>query len=131
MENKNWFKEWFNTPYYHILYKHRNDEDAQFFMRNLTRYLNLPKSAHILDLPCGKGRHAIYLNSLGYRVTGKDLSEKSIRHAKQFENECLNFKVHDMRKPFQNQYDAVFNLFTSFHIKTFSTFSPLIMMCKF
>lgn len=114
MKNKNWFTEWFNTPYYHILYKHRDDKDAQFFMRNLTAFLKLPKSAHILDLPCGKGRHAVYLNSLGYKVTGKDLSEKSIQHAKQFENDRLHFKVHDMRKPFQNQYDAVFNLFTSF-----------------
>ena len=114
MKNKDWFKDWFNTPYYHTLYKHRNDDDAQFFMRNITSFLNFPKNTHILDLPCGKGRHAIYLNSLGYRVTGGDLSENSIKAAQRFSNEKLSFKVHDMRKPFRNSYDAVFNLFTSF-----------------
>lgn len=114
MKNKDWFTEWFNTPYYHILYKDRNDADAQLFMRNITSFLKLPKNKHILDLPCGKGRHALYLNSLGYKVTGGDLAENSIAYATQFENERLSFKVHDMRKPFNNSYDAVFNLFTSF-----------------
>jgi len=114
MENKDWFTEWFNTPYYHILYKDRNDADAQLFMRNITSFLNLSKDTHILDLPCGKGRHAVFLNSLGYKVTGGDLSENSIEYAKKFENKNLNFQVHDMRKPFRNKYNAVFNLFTSF-----------------
>lgn len=111
---KNWFTSWFNTPYYHILYKHRNDADAQFFMRNITTFLQLPKSSKIADLPCGKGRHAVYLNSLGYDVVGGDLSEESIKHAKQFENDTLHFEVWDMRKPIENKYDAIFNLFTSF-----------------
>jgi SAM-dependent methyltransferase len=114
MEKKDWFTDWFNTPYYHTLYKHRNDADAQLFMRNITDFLNLPKSTHILDLPCGKGRHSVFLNSLGYKVTGGDLSENSIHFAKKFENDNLNFNVHDMRKPFHNNYDAIFNLFTSF-----------------
>lgn len=114
MEQKDWFSDWFNTPYYHILYKDRNDDEAQKFMCNITSFLKLDKNTHILDLPCGKGRHSIFLNSLGYTVTGGDLSENSIMHAQQFENDSLRFKVKDMRQPFNNQYDAVFNLFTSF-----------------
>lgn len=114
MKNKDWFTEWFNTKYYHILYKDRNDNDAQLFMKNITEYLRLPKTAHILDLPCGKGRHAVYLNSLGYQVTGADLSENSIQEAKKFENEKLQFYVSDMRAPIEQSYDAIFNLFTSF-----------------
>ncbi|MGB1041761.1 MAG: SAM-dependent methyltransferase [Tenacibaculum sp.] len=114
MKTTDWFTSWFDTSYYHTLYKHRNDADAQFFMRNITRFLNLPKSSHIADLPCGKGRHAVYLNSLGYKVTGGDLSNNSIKHAKDFENDTLQFEVWDMRKPLEHKYDAVFNLFTSF-----------------
>ena len=114
MKTTDWFVDWFNTPYYHILYKDRNDDDAQLFMRNITTFLEIPKSTHILDLPCGKGRHSVFLNSLGYKVTGGDLSENSIKAAKRFENDLLKFKLHDMRKPFNNRYDAVFNLFTSF-----------------
>ena len=114
MGNTDWFTSWFNTPYYHILYKDRNDADAQLFMQNITQFLQLPKETHILDLPCGKGRHSVYLNSLGYRVTGGDLSENSIDHAKQFENDRLRFVVKDMRQKFNYSYDVVLNLFTSF-----------------
>ncbi|MEO0058837.1 MAG: hypothetical protein RLZZ312_484 [Bacteroidota bacterium] len=109
-----WFESWFDSPYYHILYKDRDDADAQLFMDNITQYLNLPDNAKILDLACGKGRHSKYLNELGYDVTGADLSENSIAEAKVSENETLHFTVHDMRIPFAEKFDAVFNLFTSF-----------------
>ena len=108
-----WFSSWFDTPYYHILYKNRGDEEAQQFMQNLTTFLNLPQGASILDLACGKGRHSVYLNKLGFDVTGVDLSVNSIAYAKQFENENLHFHTHCMCKPMNQQYDAVFNLFTS------------------
>ena len=114
MKTIDWFTSWFDTPYYHTLYKHRNDADAQFFMRNITSFLNLPKSSHIADIPCGKGRHSVYLNSLECKVTGGDLSNNSIKYAKQFENESLRFEVWDMRNPLEQKYHAIFNLFTSF-----------------
>lgn len=109
-----WYASWFNTPFYHILYKDRDYAEAENFMYNLTNYLNIPEQGKILDLACGKGRHAIYLNKMGFNVTGVDLSKNSIEHAKQFENETLHFDVHDMCKPYHEQFDAVFNLFTSF-----------------
>jgi SAM-dependent methyltransferase len=111
---KNWFVSWFDTPYYHILYKERNYREAQVFMDNLTHYLNLPEKAKVLDLACGKGRHSIYLNQLGYEVLGADLSENSIAEANKNQNKTLHFKVHDMREPFEDKFDAIFNLFTSF-----------------
>jgi 2-polyprenyl-3-methyl-5-hydroxy-6-metoxy-1,4-benzoquinol methylase len=67
-----WFSSWFDTPYYHILYKERNYREAQVFMDNITHYLNLPEKAKVLDLAC-KGRHSIYLNQLGFDVLGADL----------------------------------------------------------
>jgi SAM-dependent methyltransferase len=111
---KNWYSSWFDTPYYHILYKERNYREAQVFMDNLTHYLNLPEKAKVLDLACGKGRHSIYLNQLGFDVLGADLSENSIAEASKNSNDTLHFKVHDMREPFEEKYDAIFNLFTSF-----------------
>ncbi|GEC71532.1 Methyltransferase domain-containing protein [Flavobacterium flevense] len=113
-QDETWFSSWFDTPYYHILYKERNESEAQLFMDNLTHYLNLPENAKVLDLACGKGRHAIYLNQLGFDVIGADLSENSIAEASKNANETLHFKVHDMREPFEEKYDAIFNLFTSF-----------------
>ncbi len=112
--SENWYVSWFDTPYYHILYKDRDYDEAQLFMDNITQYLNLPDEAKILDLACGKGRHSVYLNKIGFDVTGADLSENSIMQAKVFENETLKFEVHDMRVVFEQKFDAVFNLFTSF-----------------
>ncbi|HEX9150623.1 MAG TPA: class I SAM-dependent methyltransferase [Flavobacterium sp.] len=111
---ENWYTSWFDSPYYHILYKERNYREAQVFMDNLTHYLNLPEKAKVLDLACGKGRHSIYLNQLGFNVLGADLSENSIAEASKNTNETLHFKVHDMREPFEEKFDAIFNLFTSF-----------------
>ncbi|RTY95215.1 cyclopropane-fatty-acyl-phospholipid synthase family protein [Flavobacterium sp. GT3R68] len=113
-EVNNWFASWFDSPYYHILYKDRDYDEAQLFMDNIVHYLNLPEEAKILDLACGKGRHAIYLNQLGFDVTGADLSANSIAAAKKSENKTLHFQEHDMRLPFDEKYDAIFNLFTSF-----------------
>lgn len=109
-----WYASWFDTPYYHILYADRDHAEAHQFMDNLVHYLNLPEQGKILDLACGKGRHSIYLNSLGFDVTGVDLSENSIAYAKKHENKTLHFDVHDMCKPYNEKFDAVFNLFTSF-----------------
>ena len=113
-DNTTWYASWFDTPFYHILYKDRDFSEAESFMHNLTNYLNIPEGGEILDLACGKGRHAVYLNSIGYDVTGVDLSENSIAFAKQFENKTLQFDVHDMCKPYNKRFDAVFNLFTCF-----------------
>lgn len=119
-----WFKEWFNTPYYHILYKDRDFVEAENFIRNLTQDLQLSKDSKIIDLACGKGRHSVFLQQLGYEVLGVDLSEESIEHNKQFETSAdetpkLTFKVHDMRNELypnvsSEKVNAVFNLFTSF-----------------
>lgn len=110
-----WFAAWFDTPYYHILYQNRNEEEAQSFVTRLVNHLGIEPDQQVLDLACGKGRHAIYLHSLGLNVVGLDLSENSIQYAKQFENERLHFAVHDMRDLYQPEcFDVVFNLFTSF-----------------
>ncbi len=114
IDTTTWFTSWFDTPFYHILYKNRDDTEAHTFMDTLTHYLNIPECGTILDLACGKGRHARYLNKIGYDVTGVDLSENSIAFAKQFENHSLHFEVHNMCQPYNKQFDAVFNLFTSF-----------------
>ncbi|WP_292008317.1 class I SAM-dependent methyltransferase [Chryseobacterium sp.] len=110
-----WFESWFDTPYYHLLYNNRDYTEAESFITKLTEDLQLAPSSKIIDLACGKGRHSVFLNKLGYDVLGLDLSRQSIEFDKQFENETLLFEVHDMRNPIDaDPVDAVFNLFTSF-----------------
>lgn len=114
-QHTNWFKTWFDSPYYHILYKNRNCEEAGELINNLIQFFNPPESARFLDLACGKGRHSVFLNKKGFDVTGTDLSPENIKLASSFENERLHFYVHDMRKLFRtNYFDYVLNLFTSF-----------------
>lgn len=115
MKAASWFESWFNSPYYHLLYNNRNDQEAQDFLDLLLTRIHLPPSSRVLDLACGKGRHSIYLNKCGYDVIGADLSEENILHCKNFENDHLQFFRHDMRRVLRtNYFDAVFNLFTSF-----------------
>lgn len=109
-----WFENWFETPYYHILYQNRNSSEAKEFIENLIREISLPAGKKVLDLACGKGRHSVTLARLGFDVTGIDISKSSIQHAKQFEFDHLRFKIHDMRLPLQERFDAIFNFFTSF-----------------
>ncbi len=115
MITPNWFKEWFNSPYYHQLYKHRDEQEAEMFLQQLVAYLKPSPGARMIDWACGKGRHCKVLNEMGFDVTGVDLSEASIREAQVEENETLHFFQHDMRMPFRiNYYDFALNVFTSF-----------------
>lgn len=112
---KLWFKDWFNSPYYHLLYDNRDEREAAAFIDKLLAYLQPPPGALMLDVACGKGRHAKYLADKGYNVTGIDLSIESINAAKKLENDHLSFFQHDMRLPFRiNYFDVVYNFFTSF-----------------
>ena len=110
-----WFSKWFDSKYYHILYKNRDSKEAAYFLKNLSKLKFFKKEVKIIDIACGTGRHSLLLAKLGYNVTGIDLSKNSIKYAKKFENENLVFDVSDMRETYQkNGFDIALNLFTSF-----------------
>jgi SAM-dependent methyltransferase len=115
MENKEWFAEWFDSPFYHRLYSNRDDHEARRFVEHLVAFLALTPGQSVLDLACGKGRHSITLNACGMDVIGADLAPKSIADAAEHSNESLSFVVHDMREVIPGKhFDVVMNLFTSF-----------------
>jgi SAM-dependent methyltransferase len=115
MSDKQWFETWFDTPYYHLLYSDRNDNEAKGFISRLMAYLSLPAGSHVLDVGCGKGRHSRYLAKLGYTTTGIDLSCHSIGEAQKDTLPNLHFQVWDMRKVYKpDAFDLVVNLFSSF-----------------
>jgi SAM-dependent methyltransferase len=115
MAEQAWYKNWFNSPFYHKLYFERDEQEADAFIKKLIAHLQSPPGSLMLDVACGKGRHSKTLASLGFSVTGIDISPDSIAYAKQFEKDNLDFFVHDMRLPFWgNYFDYVFNFFTSF-----------------
>ncbi len=84
----------------------------------IKRVLKLPKEAKILDLCCGQGRHLIPLTKADYQMTGLDLSKNALKILRKDLNKNklkARFIRSDMRKiPFENEFDAVINMFTSF-----------------
>ena len=115
MAEQAWYKGWFNSPFYHKLYFERDEKEAETFIKKLIAHLNPAAGSRMLDVACGKGRHSKILASMGFEVTGIDLSFSSIAFAKESEKDNLSFYVHDMRLPFWVNYsDYAFNFFTSF-----------------
>ncbi|HMN33587.1 MAG: class I SAM-dependent methyltransferase [Chitinophagaceae bacterium] len=110
-----WFEYWFDSKYYHLLYKNRSQDEATQFVEYFVKWAKMKPGDTLLDLACGKGRHSLAFSKQGLQVVGVDLSFESIEFAKKFETESLHFFVHDMRRIFRiNYFDIVCNLFTSF-----------------
>ena len=70
-----WYIDWFNSPFYHQLYKERDYSEATFFMNNLIKHLEIRKDSNVLDLACGRGRYSQYLSTLGYKVSPTRVSK--------------------------------------------------------
>jgi SAM-dependent methyltransferase len=114
-KTKEWFEDWFSSPYYDILYAHRDESEAELFLHTLLSKFHFPPKSRFWDLACGKGRHALFLANKGFEVTGTDLSAPFIEYARQFSMPGLNFLRQDMRAdPPAQDFDCVLNLFTAF-----------------
>lgn len=111
---KEWFENWFETPYYAMLYRNRDDAEAEFFVKKLVAHLRLLPGNRVADVACGSGRHSVVMNRLGLKVWGYDLSERFIAEARSLCSQAV-FTIHDMRQAYhETNMHAVFNLFTSF-----------------
>ena len=111
-----WYEAWFDSPHYHELYGHRSESEAQAFISQLHKRWGW-RELHLLDLACGKGRHARAAADLGHRVVGLDLSRNSIQSARSVHGQVANlsFVEGDMRTfALDETFDGVLNLFTSF-----------------
>lgn len=114
-ESNQWYAHWFDSSFYHILYKHRNHSEASAFIDALVAHLNPASECKMLDLACGKGRHTRALHGHGFEVTGVDLSANSIAAAQQQPAPGLHFAVHDIRAVYKPaHFNVVLSLFTSF-----------------
>jgi SAM-dependent methyltransferase len=112
-------EEWFERSFredYVLVYRHRDDSAANEEIANLLERLPIRQQGKVLDLCCGSGRHSRALARRGYEVVGIDLSPVLLQLAEE-KNQYpqLRFARYDMRDiPFQNEFDIVVNLFTSF-----------------
>ncbi len=118
MISKDWFKNWFNSHYYLLLYKHRDLEEARKFFHLIKHIVPIQKDWKILDFCCGYGRLSKILAEEGYHVTGVDLSDFLIEKAKE------NFKIQNLKGDFKicdirdfkevEKYNLALSFFTSF-----------------
>ena len=103
-------KFWYET-FLHTIDDSQTKKEVDF----IKKFLPLPKFNQILDCACGPGRHACYLVSSGYSVTGIDTDLNSISIAKKSCKEGTFLQL-DMRKinELEHNYDAVIIMWQSF-----------------
>jgi ubiquinone/menaquinone biosynthesis C-methylase UbiE len=113
-EEAGFFSEW----YFSVVGIRPKDEIAPHECDFLEKVLNLKKGSKILDLCCGHGRITTELARRGYIMTGQDVNNYFLDIAgnkAREENLNINYIKSDMRRiPYQNEFDAVLNMFTSF-----------------
>jgi len=111
-----WWQKYFDEHYLKV-YKDL-EKEASREVESIVKMMDLKPKAKILDLCCGYGRHSSEFAQRGLKVTGYDLSDFFIEKAKKDSLDLgleIEFVKGDMRKlPFEKEFDAVVNIFTSF-----------------
>ena len=71
--------------------------------------------ARVLDVPCGDGRLTLPLAAAGYEMTGVDISQPEIEHARERGNGRARFEHGDLRElPDLGRFDAIVSWGNSF-----------------
>jgi len=97
---------WFMEP----VLEPRSDDEVALILR----LLGLPPGAEVLDAPCGHGRIANRVSSLGYRVVGLDATPLFLDVARSA-GSAVEYVEGDLRAmPFEGRFDAAINWFSSF-----------------
>ena len=82
----------------------------------ITRHLPNPPFNRVLDLPCGRGRHANALAKRGYEVVGVDIDGAALAVAEREAEGSVRYVEMDMRhiESLDADFDAVLSLWQSF-----------------
>ncbi|MEN8152830.1 MAG: methyltransferase domain-containing protein [Acidobacteriota bacterium] len=108
---ENWFKEWFDENYL-LLYRHRDEREANLQFNLILDKVNPEKNWRILDLACGEGRYTYLFKNSGFDIKGIDLSETLINSGRE-KYKGLKLEICDMRN-IKGKFDMILSLFTSF-----------------
>ncbi len=113
-----WWETFFDDRYLRLFGPLASPEATRQQVEGILAYLGLEPGASVLDLACGYGRIAIPLAQRGFQVTGLDLSEVLLGQARAAAAEAgveVTWHRGDMREiPWQEAFDAVINVFSSF-----------------
>lgn len=97
------------------------DKSSQLELEKLLKFLKLPKGSSLIELGCGMGRFVLYFLKKGYKVTGVDISRKSLDVLKKKATEKgldknLNLLLTDFKKlVFKEKFDGALCIST-FHL---------------
>jgi len=112
--SSSWFVSAFDELY-PLIYAHRTVDAAAPESAFAIGITELQPGDRALDLACGNGRHMLHLLNYAEHVTGLDFSPQLLIQARKILGDRGQLVRADMRAlPFVNQYDVVFNFFTSF-----------------
>jgi 2-polyprenyl-3-methyl-5-hydroxy-6-metoxy-1,4-benzoquinol methylase len=113
-----WYETFFDENWLTISSQTHPPEKSAAEVDFLVDELGLQAGQAVLDLPCGHGRHSVELARRGLRVVGVDLNEEPLERAYWAAREAgvkVDLRRIDMREiQFREEFDAVFNLWTSF-----------------
>ena len=111
-----WYERFYSKDFMDVV-GFASEEQTRQEVQFVIEALDCPKGSKVLDLCCGYGRHSYVLAKSGeVEVTGLDLSDDYLKIARdQYSAPNLTFTKGDMREiPFEKDFDAVVDLFTSF-----------------
>ncbi|MFZ4715194.1 MAG: class I SAM-dependent methyltransferase [Bacteriovoracaceae bacterium] len=118
MKQNSWHKtmydKWFASTTLNSEQLLKSAVTESHFILNQT---SLKIGSHILDVPCGTGRHAIQFAKLGHYVTAIDISKDCINIAKKGNaHKSIRYDSGDMvnLSKYKGKFDLVTNLFSSF-----------------
>jgi SAM-dependent methyltransferase len=77
-----WYRTFFTAPINAFWEALVPDELTAQEIAFIEKHLRLARGTHVLDVPCGAGRHSLALARNGYRATGVDLSDDVIVRAR-------------------------------------------------
>jgi SAM-dependent methyltransferase len=113
-----WYDGFFEGEWLDLLAREQPPERTLQEVDFAVEKLALEPGARVLDLACGHGRHSVELARRGFRVTGVDLSPRSLelaREAAAADGLAVDFVRADMRElDFDAEFDDAINLFTAF-----------------
>lgn len=107
-------KQWYEALFENYAMKYDNENFVQGTLGEcdfIEKEIGYDKSARILDIGCGTGRHSIELTKRGYSVVGIDLSETLLKRAKEKASEQklqIDFRKQDARDiPFRHEFNLI------------------------
>lgn len=110
-------KQWYEVLFENYAEKYDNEVFTQGTIGEcdfIENEMGCDKSARILDVGCGTGRHSIELSKRGYTVTGIDLSESQLARAREKAKSAkliIDFRKQDARDlPFNAEFDVAIML---------------------